>query len=210
MSTPETGDAGVAHQILSNAKSLVEAAQVEAEQLDMLEPVTPEEMLEAREDLGPEAGRLAVLKHARERKRGRPAGSRNKRTDDFARYLLSFGQHPAITMMQIQATQPEVLIEASKQSKVHSFNKHGEPNVVIERLSYEQAQSLRIRCAEGLMPFLESKKPVAVDMSFSGIADLMIEGVTHTRQEMHDIVDGDFMPLDDDAGGEQDEPEGGE
>lgn len=196
MSTPETGKS-VVDAALADAKALLEAAQADEQQLDLLAPVTAEEMLEAREELGPEAGRLAVVRHAREKRRGRPKGSRNKRTDDFARYLLGFGQHPAITMMQIQATQPELLIEASKQEKVHSFDKHGRPNLVIERMTYEAAQSLRVRCAEGLLPYLESKKPVAVDMTFNGVADLVIEGVTHTRAEMNDIVDGDFLPLDD-------------
>ena len=162
-------------------------------------------MVEAREILGKNAGKMAVLREARERRRGRPKGAKNKRSDDFAKYILGFGQHPAITMMQIQSTAPEVLIEASKQRKVHSFSKSGEANMVIERMTYAEAQALRVRCAEGLMPFLESKKPVAVDMTFSGVSDLYIEGITHTAQEMVDIVEADFLPVDDD-----DDLEGGE
>ena len=202
MSTAETGDAAVVKAFVADAKGLLTAAAAEeARQLDMLTP-SAEEMLEAREALGPEAGKISVLAEARKRRQGRPAGSRNKRTDDFAKYLLSFGQHPAITMMQIQATPPEALIEASRQEKVHSFRRDGEPNVVIERLTYEAAQSLRIRCAEGLMPYLESKKPVSVDMSFNGIADLIIEGVTHSREEVADIVDADFLALEGEGGEE--------
>jgi hypothetical protein len=182
-----TGERGVMDAALRDAKALLDAAAVE-EQLDLLAPPSPEEMAEAREDLGPEAGKLAVVRHAREKRRGRPKNSRNKRTDDFARYLLGFGQHPAITMMQIQSTPPEVLIEASKQEKVHSFSKAGEARVVVERLSYEQAQSLRIRCAEGLMPFLESKKPVAVDMTIRGV-DVIEEA---PRQLAGGAVDGDL------------------
>jgi hypothetical protein len=169
MST-ETGDAKVVAEFVADAKAILATEQAEQEQLDMLDPVTPEEILEARERLGPDAGRLALVRDARDaRKRGRPRGARNKRTDDFARYLLSFGQHPAITMMQIQATDPHLLIEASKQEKVHSFRGTGEPNVVVERMSYAEAQSLRIRCAEGLIPYLESKKPIAVDATIRGV-----------------------------------------
>jgi hypothetical protein len=187
-----TGEQGVMAAVLSDAKSLLEAAAaVEEEQLDLLAPPSPEEMAVAREELGPEAGKLAVLRHAREKRRGRPKGSRNKRTDDFSRYLLSFGQHPAITMMQIQSTPPEALIEASKQEKVHSFSKAGEPRIVIERLSYEQAQSLRIRCAEGLMPFVESKKPVAIDMNIRGV-DVVEEA---PRQLTGHSVDGDYVEV---------------
>lgn len=170
MSTAETGDAAVVKGFVEEAKALLEEAATEEQQLELLSPPTPEEMAEAREQLGPDAGRLAVVRLAREnRGRGRPAGAKNRRTDDFARYLLSFGQHPAITMMQIQATSPEVLIQASEQEKVHSFGKAGEPRIVIERMTYAEAQSLRIRCAEGLMPFLESKKPVAIDATIRGI-----------------------------------------
>lgn len=198
MST-ETGDAKVVADIVAEAKAMLATEREELRQLDMLDPISPEEMLEAREALGPEAGRLAVLRHARQGKRGRPLGARNKRTDDFARWLLSFGQHPAITMMQIQATPPELLIEASKQERVHSFRADGTANVVIERMTYGEAQALRTRCSEGLLPYLESKKPVAVDMNFSGVSDLLIEGLTHSREEIQDIVDADFLQVDDEG-----------
>jgi len=193
----ETGDAKVVSEIIADAKALIAAEQAQAEQLDLLDPVTPEEMLEAREALGPRAGNMAVLKHARDRKRGRPLGAKNKRTDDFARFLLSHGQHPAITMMQIQATPPEVLIENSRRLRRKKRTDTGIEIDVMQTMSYEAALSLKIRCAEGLLPYLESKKPIAVDMSFSGVADLVIEGVTHTRAEIDDIVDADFLTVDD-------------
>ena len=169
MSTRETGDAAIAAEAVRGAKEFLAEQQAAEEQLELLAPVTAEEMLEAREQMGPDAGRLAVLKVARERRRGRPKGAQNKRTDDFARYLLSFGQHPALTMMEIQSTQPEVLIEASKQPKVHSFQKDGTANVVTERMTYGEAQALRVRCAEGLLPYIESKKPVAIDATIRGV-----------------------------------------
>ena len=42
----------------------------------------------------------------------------------------------------------------------------------------------------------DGKKPVQVDMTFSGISDLVIEGLTHTTNEVRDIVDADFLPVD--------------
>ncbi len=174
MSTAENGDAKVVGAFVADAKNLLAAAVAEDEQLDLLEPLSPEDMAEAREALGPSAGNLAVLRHARERTKGRPPGARNKRTDDFARYLLGFGQHPAITMMQIQATDPAVLVENSRRDveKVLKGGKDQPDEVVtIEEttLTYEGAQSLRIRCAEGLLPYLESKKPVAIDATIRGV-----------------------------------------
>lgn len=181
----------MAERAIAGAKALVESAAAEEEQLDLLEPVTPEDMALAQEELGPRAGNLTVLRHARAAKAGRRPGSRNKRTDDFARYIGQFGQDPAITLMQIQATATEVLVERSRLIDPPK-----------RRLSYGDAQSLRVRCAEALMPFIHSKKPVAVDLSLTGVSDLIIEGVTHSRAEIADIVDAEFLPLDDDGSGE--------
>jgi len=184
---------------LDQARSLVQAeAAHEAEQVDLFGTVSAEEMVEAREALGGDPGHMAVLREARRRRGGRPKGARNKRNDDFARYILQFGQHPAITLMQIQATPPEVLIEASKQPKVHSFRKDGTPNIVVERMSYAEAAALRARCAETVLPYLEGKKPIAVDMNFSGLSDLVIAGVTHSDAQVQNIVEGDFLPVPED------------
>lgn len=154
----DPGGKVMADQAVAQSKALLEAAAAEEEQLDMLDQVTPEEMAEAQEELGPNAGNLTVLRHARAAKRGRPAGSRNKRTDDFAKYIGQFGQDPAITLMQIQSTPAEVLVERSRQL-----------DPVKRRLSYGDAQQLRVRCAEALMPFIHSKKPVAVDATIRGV-----------------------------------------
>lgn len=169
MSTAETGDAAVAKAIVDQAKELLADASADAEQLELLAVPTAEEMAEAREELGPGAGRLTVLRHAREKRRGRPAGARNKRTDDFARYILSFGQDPAITLMEIQSTPEEAMMEAS----VREFKEVTSSGAIITytapTLNYEAARSLRIRCAEALMPFIHSKKPVAIDATIRGV-----------------------------------------
>lgn len=184
MSTADTGDAAIAKAVVDQAKELLGEAAAEAEQLDLLEQPTPEEIAEARELLGPDVGRLTVVRHAREARRGRPAGSRNKRTDDFARYISQFGQDPAITMMQIQATPPELLIEASKRT----VTKVIKDRIVTyeETMSYQEAQSLRIRCAEGLMPFIHSKKPVAIDARILGVR-IVEEVGRHDRER--DVID---------------------
>jgi hypothetical protein len=202
MSPPETGG-GAVRAMVDQSKALVASAAAEEEQLDLLEQPTSEEIVEAREELGPSAGRMAVLRHARaKRGRGRPKNARNRRTDDFVRYIGSFGQDPAITLMQIQSTPEEVMVEASRR-KVTKVLKGGKdkPDTVVEveeeTLTFEGARSMRIRCAEALMPFFHSKKPVAIDMTLNGVGDLMIEGVTHTREEMHDILDAEFMAIGD-------------
>jgi hypothetical protein len=109
---------------LDQAKRELEADAVTEEQLNLLEPISPEEMVEAREDLGPEVGRLSLLRHAREKRRGRPPGARNKRTDDLARYLLQFGEDPLVGAMRLATTQPEILIEASRQEQENVHARH--------------------------------------------------------------------------------------
>lgn len=167
------------------------------EQLDLLNPVSPEEMVEAREDLGPDAGHMTVLRHARERRRGRPLGRKNKRSDDLAKYLLQFGEDPLIGAIRLATTPPEVLIEASKQERVHSFGRDNQPRVVIERMTYAEAQALQMRARELIAPYIHGKKPVAIVHDFSGLKDLVIEGVTHSREEVQDIVDADFIAIED-------------
>lgn len=195
MSTEPTGDAAIGRAVMQDLQAQLDEQRVEEEQLDLLEPITPEDIWAEREAMGSTADPVEVAKAARARKRGRPRGSRNRRTDDMEQFLLSHGQHPAITLMQIQSTAPEVLMEASKRRKVHSFRKDGTPNVVVEHMTYEAAQSLRARCADILMPYLVGKKPIAIDMSFSGVADLIIEGVTHSRDELGDVIDAEFLPV---------------
>jgi hypothetical protein len=90
-----------------------------------------------------------------------------------------------------------VLIEASKQEKVHSFSKDGEPRIVVERMTYAEANALIMRARELAAPYIHGKKPVAIVHDFSGLKDLVIEGVTHSREEVEDIVDADFIAIED-------------
>lgn len=173
--------------MIRDAKALVErAASHEAEQLDLLGVPDPEDIVMARETLGREVGPVAVLQEAR--RRGRPKGVRNRRTDDFRKFILGFGQHPAVTLMQIQSTPAEVLVERSAAMDPPK-----------RRMTIGDAEQLRVRCAESLLPYIEGKQPVRVDMSFSGVADLIIEGVTHSSDEMADILEAEFAPIDDDG-----------
>lgn len=194
---------GEVQQALDDVKRAHDADVSREEQLNLLEPVSAEEMVEAREELGAEAGRLTLLRHAREKRRGRPLGVKNKRTDDLAKYLLRFGEDPLVGAMRLATTQPEILIEASKQEKVHSFSKAGEPRVVIERMTYSEAQALIMRARELIAPYIHGKKPVAIVHDFSGIRDLLIEGVTHSREEIRDIVDADFIAIEDQRDSEE-------
>ena len=198
MSTPDTGDAGFAARAVADAKALI-ATAAEEEQLELDVAPSPEDVAEAREQLGPAAGNLTVLRKAREIRRGRPAGAKNKRTDDFARWILSFGPHPARTLMEVASSPPEVLIENSKR-KVSRMTKSGNLVEYYETMSYDTAMSLRLRAAEALMPYVESKKPVAVDANIRAI--MVVEEIGGGRDPVSDAIEGEFAEVIRDVEGE--------
>jgi hypothetical protein len=180
--------------MLREAKALVEQAGVEEQQqLDLLaEPMTAEEMAEAQERLGPLAGRMTVLREAREaRKRGRTPGSRNRRTDDFERYLSQFGPDPAVVMAQILADSEEAMVERSAAM-----------DPIKRRLSWGDARQMRIRCAEALLPYRHSKKPVAVDATIRGVMIVEEIGGSPVAGVTIDAEPLGVLPGDDDDEGE--------
>lgn len=195
---------GQLQQSLEDMRKAHQADMAAEEQLSLLDPVSPEEIVEAREELGPEAGTMTVLRHARARRRGRPKGARNKRTDDLAKYLLQFGEDPLVGAIRLASTPPEVLIEASRQEFVKIVTLGAGDNRRVERhvwtaptLGYAEAQSLIARARELAAPYIHGKKPVAIVHDFSGLKDLVIEGVTHSREEVDNIVEADFVAIED-------------
>jgi hypothetical protein len=157
----EIGGKLAADEMLRSAKELVEASAAEEQhQLDLLaEPLTAEEVALAQEALGANAGRLTVLRQAREtRKTGRTPGSRNKRTDDFVRYLSQFGPDPAVVLMQIAGDTEEAMVERSYANDTPK-----------RRLSWGDARAMRIRSAEALLPYFHGKQPVKVDATIRGV-----------------------------------------
>lgn len=201
MSTAETGDAGFTRQAMDSAKAVVASAMAEeAEQLQLDVSPTPEDIAEAREKLGAAAGNLSVLREAREIRRGRPPGAKNKRTDDFTKWLLSFGSHPARTLMEVASAPPEVLIENSKR-KVTRMSKSGNLVEYYETMSYSEANALRLRAAEALMPYFESKKPVAIDATIRGVR--VVEEIGGPPDRLQQAIEGDFVRVMRDIDGEE-------
>lgn len=187
-----------------------EADRAAEEQMSLLDPVSAEEMVEAREDLGPGAGTMTILRHARERRKGRPPGARNKRTDDLAKYLLQFGEDPLVGAMRLSSTPPEMLMEASRQEFVKYVTLGVGDKRRVEKhvwtaptLTYSEANAMIARARELVAPYIHGKKPVQIVHDFSGLKDLVIEGVTHSRDEIQDIVEADFLEI-------EDQREGGE
>jgi hypothetical protein len=181
VSTGADGKA-VVETMIGETKTLVEAARARERQLELIDPVSPEEMADAQAQLGKNAKRLAVLHQARENRRGRRPGSRNKRTQEFVDYLRTFGPDPAVTLMQIQGTPAEILAERSAAM---------DPDK--RRLSYGDAQALRVRCAETLMPYFHGKQPVKVEVGIDGDFNLLIPGVNIDAADAASAAAGTFL-----------------
>lgn len=176
------GGKAVAQQLVDQSKALFDEAAAEEQQLDLLDPITAEEMVEAQQELGPNAGNLAVLRHARSKRRGRPRGSKNRRTDDFESYVSQFGGDPAVALTRIHSATPEMLVERSRQLDPPK-----------RRLSYGDAQNMIIRAAEAMMPYRHSKKPVAVDHTVRGV--LVQEQIGDIRRVGGSTIDGEVVAV---------------
>ena len=173
------------------AAELSAAAVAEQEQLDLLaEPITPEEAAVEQERLGPEAGPLTVLRAAREtRKRGRTPGSKNRRTGDTVEYLSRFGPDPLVAAMQIIASSPEAMVERSASM-----------DPVNRRLSWADAQAMRMRMIELTAPYWYGKQPVRVDATIRGVIVQEIFGGHEARGVTIDSEPVGVLPFDDEEG----------
>jgi hypothetical protein len=189
----EIGGKAAAADMLREAKALVDDAEAaEQEQLDLLaEPLTAEEVALAQEALGASAGRMTVLRQAREnRKVGRTPGSRNRRTDDFIRYISQFGPDPAVVMMQIAGESEEAMLERSYAN-----------DPVKRRLSWGDARAMRIRAAEALLPYFHGKQPVKVDATIRGVVVVEEFGSSHGAGITIDADPLGLLPMDDEGEG---------
>lgn len=155
-------------------------AEEQQEQLDLLEPLTAEELADAQEDLGPEAQPLAVMRHARKlRKAGRPKGSRNRRTSDMVAYLSQFGPDPAVVMMKIMADSEEAMVERSRAI-----------DPAKRQLSWGDARAIRVRCAETMQPYFHGKQPVKVDATIRGVR--VVEEIGDLKSVRGRTIDGEI------------------
>lgn len=111
---------------------------------------------------------------------GRPKGAKNRRTTTWAEYLTSRYAHPLEVLAQL-ITRPIDAIVAETGCKP------------IEALTLIKS------AAAELAPYVASKMPVlAVVDHGADLGMLVIEGVTHSREELGDILAGEFVEVDDD------------
>ena len=138
------------------ASALAVAGEIVA---DEAAPMLP--LLDAGQlaEAGGVAGGIARAADQARRGPGRPRGAMNKRTAKVRDYLLSRYVHPAEALAQAYSRPVDVLAVELGCSKLEAF----------------QAQ---MRAAAELLPYIESKMPVAVSGDIRGQVVMTIGGLT--------------------------------
>lgn len=90
--------------------------------------------------------------------RGRKPGSRNRRTGDFAKLLAAHAPHPGLALARIYARPVEQLAAELGCKKL-------------------EAAHLQVRAASELLPYVEGKKPVDVNLNTNGHMTLILGSV---------------------------------
>lgn len=157
----------------------------------------------------PLAGAITPAK----RSRGRPLGSRNRRTDAVAQWLLSFNRHPVQVMMEAYAMPPaELAARIGLRRSVHTITEtttapDGKVTVVkreVEGEGYDNEVlldllKLQLRMAEAAAPYVAQKLPQAVQLDARAGLTLQFGGVSFpARGEVSgnsDAIDGEVMKV---------------
>jgi len=203
-----SGLAKISGEALGGARSAFDQAIAEAagEQLPLLDDGEDLSASEAHLAL-PDAGEILSIQEAegcgvaeavtiwRNRgAKGRKPGARNRRSNDFSRWMLQFGPHPGAAMMRILARPAELLAAEMGCKKLEALDR-------------------QIRVAAELLPYFEGKKPVEVNLTGGGHMTLIMAGVAGldggepidhgaAPLEMSFAETVENQPLTDDAGGQ--------
>jgi hypothetical protein len=97
------------------------------------------------------------------RGRGRPPGSRNRRTQDFVAYFLSTQRDPLLFLASVYQRTPEELAAEVGCSKA-------------------DALALQVRAASEVAPYVHGKQPVRLQVQSAGAITLLVPGLNAPAQ----------------------------
>lgn len=117
----------------------------ELEQARDLALLPDPEQLELIRDAVPGRDAGTAARVAERRGRGRPPGALNKRNAKFRDQILAMGPHPALALQRAYSTPVELLAAQLDCTRL-------------------EAAQLAIRAAAELLPYIEGKQPVTVDL----------------------------------------------
>lgn len=116
-----------------------------------------------------DAGRIGSMAIDEARKAGRPRGSRNKRTEQFRQFILARYAHPGEALAATYSRPVDALAAELGCTRL-------------------EAAQMQIKAAAELLPYIESKMPVAVGVSAEGQIQLIL--ATGGGDGARQIVDG--------------------
>lgn len=138
------------------------------------------QQLELIRDQVPDRNARVAVEVAERRGRGRPAGSRNRRNTKFRDQILALGPHPAIALQRAYSTPVETLAAQLDCTKL-------------------EAATLAIRAATELLPYIEGKQPVTVDLREKHDVVLIMAGAPGVGADQLDAIADQVRNGDDDA-----------
>ena len=154
-------------------RAIAEAAGLDGDQVDQLGLPEASEILDLQRELDCDVY-AAVREHRRRQgKGGRKLGSPNRRNAEFRKFILSQGGHPGVFMQRVFDRPTELLAAELGCTK-------------------QEALDRQIRCASELLPFVEGKMPVNVNVAVRGDFSLVAGAGTGL---FDGIEDGEFDEL---------------
>lgn len=107
--------------------------------------------------------------------RGRKPGAKNRRTGDFAKLLAAHAPHPGLALARIYARPTELLAAELGCKKL-------------------EAAHLQVRAASELLPYVEGKKPVDVNVNTNGHMTLILGGMAPIVDRGDLVAEGEAGP----------------
>jgi len=141
----------------------------ELEQARDLALLADPEQLELIRDQVPGRHAGVAVAVAERQGRGRPPGAKNKRNAKFRDQILAMGPHPAIALQRAYSTPVELLAAQLDCTKL-------------------EAATLAIRAATELLPYIEGKQPVTVDLREKHDVVLIMAGAPGVGADQLDAI----------------------
>lgn len=127
------------------------------------------EQLDLIRDLVPHRDAGTAARVAERRGRGRPPGALNKRNAKFRDQVLALGPHPALALQRAYSMPVEQLAAVLECSKLEAFQ-------------------VGIRAAAELLPYIEGKQPVTIDLREQHDVVLIMAGAPGVGGEQLDAI----------------------
>lgn len=167
---------------LPDGGDLVQAALFEPEEVGALDAPSP----------------LSAAIEPRKRKSGRPVGSRNRRTEAVAGWLLSQGRHPVLVMMEAYAMAPAELAAKIGLRPTVDAEEKGGPKVWSNDVLLE-VYKLQLRMAEAAAPYVAQKLPQALTVDGAAALHVSFAGVSLAARggalQGGEVIEGQAMSV---------------